>query len=219
MPRLQSVLLRAALCVPVLYYLTLIVASLLYPGYSHVTQYASELGSATARVPWVFNTGIVTAGVLGVAGGAGYFLALRRVAHPALALLTGLCVSLFGLAFIFGGLFPMPDPRHGGYGTGMAVHLAPLFLVAAVWKARRPAWLMPLLVATIVYMTLMFMVMMGVGQLVTRANVGVFQRLYTLGILPWIGIAAWALERGMILAGQPRSAPAREPAPREMAGV
>ncbi len=219
MPRLHSVLLRAAVCVPVLYYATLLLASLLYPGYSHVTQYASELGSAGARWPWVFNAGIVTAGVLAIAGGAGYFLALRCIAHPALAALTGLCVAVFGVAFVFGGLFPMPDPRHGGFGTGMAVHAAPIFLAAAVWKARRPGWLMPFLVGVIMYMTVMFLIMMGIGGLVTRANVGVFQRVYSLGILPWIGIAAWALERRMITIAQPAAMPPREPAPRAMAAV
>jgi hypothetical membrane protein len=196
MPRHERVLLRAAIAVPVLYYATLVVASLLYPGYSHVTQYASELGASGARHPGVFNTAIVAAGLLAIAGGAGFFLALRRATHPALAALTGIAVALFGVGFVFGGLFPMPDPRHGGYGTGFAVHLAPLFLLAALWKTRTQPWLKPFLAATIVYMTAMFLVMMGVGELVTRANVGLFQRLYSLGILPWIGIAAAALLRG-----------------------
>lgn len=212
MPRLHRVLLRAAIAVPVLYFATLIVASLLYPGYSHLTQYASELGSATARWPLVFNTGTVVGGLLAIAGGAGFFLALRRVAHPALAALTGLCVALFGVGFVFGGLFPMPDPRHGGYGTGMAVHLAPVFLVAAIWNARQPRWLRPFLLGVIVYMAAMFLVMMGIGDLVTRANVGAFQRMYALGILPWIGVAAWALDRGMVQR-QARAAPAAPAAP------
>ena len=207
MPRLHRVLLRAAIAVPVIYFATLIVASLLYPGYSHLTQYASELGSATARWPLVFNTGTVAGGLLAIAGGVGFFLVLRRVAHPALAALTGLCVALFGVGFVFGGLFPMPDPRHGGYGTGFAVHLAPVFLVAAIWNARKPGWLTPFLLGVIGYMTAMFLVMMGIGELVTRANVGAFQRMYALGILPWIGVVAWALDRGMIQR-KPRVSPA-----------
>ena len=98
----------------------------------------------------------------------------------------------------------MPDPRHGGYGLGFAVHLAPLFLLANV-----------------VYMTAMLLVMMGIGGLVTRANVGAFQRMYSLGTLPWIGIAAWALHGGTIRRKGPRpsSAAPAAPATRETAGV
>lgn len=35
----------------------------------------------------------------------------------------------------------------------------------------------------------------GVGSLVTRANVGIFQRLYALSSFPWIGVASYVLAR------------------------
>ena len=35
--------------------------------------------------------------------------------------------------------------------------------------------------------------MMGIGSLVTRANVGAFQRLYALVNFSWIGVASYAL--------------------------
>ena len=52
-------LIQAAIAVPVLYFATLFVAAALYPGYSHATQYASELGSASARWPAVFNLSLI----------------------------------------------------------------------------------------------------------------------------------------------------------------
>ena len=71
--------LRFGILVPVLYFGTLLVSSLLYPGYSHVRQYASELGSATARYPYVFNAGIMVAGLATLVSLHGFLLVLRRV--------------------------------------------------------------------------------------------------------------------------------------------
>jgi hypothetical protein len=41
----------------------------------------------------------------------------------------------------------------------------------------------------------LILVMFDVGglHLVRRANVGLWQRAYSLAAIPWIGIAAWAL--------------------------
>jgi hypothetical protein len=46
-------------------------------------------------------------------------------------------------------------------------------------------------------MAAMLAVMMGVGHLVTRANVGLWQRANALSMFPWLGIAAWALWRAL----------------------
>jgi hypothetical protein len=43
--------------IPALYFGTLVVAAMLYPGYNHMAQFASELGSSSARYPIVFNAG------------------------------------------------------------------------------------------------------------------------------------------------------------------
>jgi hypothetical protein len=34
-----------------------------------------------------------------------------------------------------------------------------------------------------------------VGQLVTRANVGLWQRLNALAMFPWLGVTGWMLAR------------------------
>lgn len=194
--RLERTLLSAGVAASILYYGNLIVSSLFYPGYSHVTQYASELGSSSARYPMIFNTGVLLTGIAGIAAGPGFFLALRRLTGKSiLAALTGLAVGLFGVAMIFGGLFPMPNPLHGGFGLGMAIHLAPLFLLLAVWKREDLRGLKTYSLLAFLLGLAFFAIMMGVGSLVTRANVGVFQRLYSLSIFPWIGIAAYVLGR------------------------
>lgn len=194
--RRERILLLAGVAVPILYFGNLIVSSLFYPGYSHVTQYASELGGPEAPRPYLFNTGVMLTGAACVVAGFGFFLAVRRLTgKPLLAALAGLAISLAGIAFVMGGLFPMPDPRHGAFGLGMGFHLAPIFLILALWKRRNLRALNVFLIVTVVLMTAFFAIMMGVGSLVTRANVGVFQRLYALCMFPWIGIAAWVLDR------------------------
>lgn len=187
-------LLSFGIAVPILYLLALALGSAFYPGYSHVTRYASELGAAEAPHPWIFNSGIVAAGLAALLAGPGFALALRRLGGDRLpAVLSGLAVSLWGVAMVLGGSFPMPDPRHGGFGLGLGLLVAPLFLLWGLRRAPDARRLRLLLLVAFLAMSVLFAVMMGVGGLVTRANVGLWQRGNALASIPWIGIAAAAL--------------------------
>lgn len=190
-------LLLAAIAVPFFYYATLLVASLLYPGYSHMTQYASELGSASARYPGVFNAGAILGGIAGVLGGIGVFRALRHVGTGGfVAGIVALAIIGQAVGFIFAGLYPMPHDLHGGYGVGMLGMFGPAFAAVALRRApRRLRWLVPLLVVNAIAMVAMFAVMMGVGELVTRGNVGLVQRFNSLTNMPWVGLVGWGMLR------------------------
>ena len=189
-------LLSFGIAVPILYLLALVLGSALYPGYSHVTRYASELGAAEAPHPWIFNSGIVAAGVGALLAGPGFAFALRRLGSDRLpAVLTGLTISLWGVAMVLGGSYPMPDPRHGGFGLGLWLLVAPLFLIWALRRAPDAGRLRVFLVAVFLAMTALFAVMMGVGGLVTRANVGLWQRGNALASIPWLGIVAYVMRR------------------------
>ncbi len=189
-------LLSFGIAVPILYFLALLLGSAFYPGYSHVTRYASELGAAEAPHPWIFNSGIVTAGVAALLAGPGFAFALRRLGSDRLpAVLTGLTISLWGVAMVLGGSFPMPDPRHGGFGLGLPLLVAPLFLLWGLRHTPDAGRLRLFLLVVFLAMTALFAVMMGVGGLVTLANVGLWQRGNALASIPWIGIVAYALRR------------------------
>jgi hypothetical protein len=58
------------------------------------------------------------------------------------AFLAGLAVFLWGVSFVMGGSFPMPDPRHGAFGLALAMHLAPLFMLSAIPWIGIVAWVL-----------------------------------------------------------------------------
>jgi hypothetical membrane protein len=194
MERRHRLLLGAGVAVPVVYYVNLLVCSLLYPGYDHARQWVSELGSASARYPGLFNGALVLLGLLGVAAGPGFGWALRRHgAGRVVSVLVTLLVAGFGVAMAMGGLFPMPDPRHNGFGLAIGLLLVPPLMA---WGLRRWSELRGLrifLLANWVAMVSLFVILMGVGELVTRANVGLWQRAFSLTMFPWLGIAARVL--------------------------
>lgn len=194
--RPEIALSRLAVAVPVLYFGTLLGAAATWPGYSHVTRYASELGGPEAPAPAIFNTGIVTMGATCALAAFGLWLAARRAGgRPLLAALGGLCVFLFGVAMVMGGLFPMPNPLHGAFGLGLAVVPAPLLFALALRGRSGHGALVGVLVASFVLVAATMSVMMGVGGLVTRANVGLWQRANALAMFPWIGVAGAMLAR------------------------
>lgn len=194
--RSDRALLWAALAVPFLYYGTMLVAAAFFPGYSHVSQYASELGSGDARYPAIFNIGTITTGLVTIVAAAGiYRAAVAAGARRAFAGVGAVGLALFGVSLVLGGWFPMPDPRHGGFGLGLAMLLAPPALAIALWKRAELRPLAKFLLADAVVMLVLFAIMMGVGALVTRSNVGLFQRAYSLTGFPWVGITGFALLR------------------------
>ena len=195
--RIERALLAASILVPVLYYTALLATPLFWPGYSHARQYASELGSAASPRPALFNGLIMAAGVAAMVAGAGFFAALKRLGGRALpSFLAGLALALWGVAFVMGGAFPMPDPRHNGFGLALAMHLIPLFRLWAL-KGTPQRSLKALALGVFVVSAVLILVMFDVGglHLVRRANVGLWQRAYSLSAIPWIGVAGWMLLR------------------------
>ena len=195
-PRGTRALLWAAVTVPFLYLGTVFISALFYPGYSHITQYASELGSTDATYPGIFNGGILLTGLVSLAIGPAFAHAIKAEGgNRVLGIILVVVMVLFGISMCMGALFPMPDPRHGGFGLGMGIHLAPFLLAAALWKAPNLRRLNIFLLLIGIAMLLLFIIMMGVGELITQSNVGLFQRIFVLTIFPWIGIAAYVLCR------------------------
>jgi hypothetical membrane protein len=192
--RWEARLARLAVLVPLLYFGTLFAAAASWPAYSHVTRYASELGGPEAPHPAIFNVGIMVMGVVCVLCAFGLHAAARRAGGRAIfSTLGAVCVGLFGVAMVMGGAFPMPNELHGAFGLGFAQVFAPLFFALALRGRAGLGPLAAVLLASFVLMVATMLVMMGVGHLVTRANVGLWQRANALAMFPWLGVAGAVL--------------------------
>jgi hypothetical membrane protein len=179
---------------PVFYYIGLIGGSLLWPGYSHVSQYASELGSAAAPYPMFFNINAILCGLSALIGGFGLGHALRKLSGKrGWSTAAGISISLWGIAVIIAGLYPMPDELHGAYGLGIAGQFTPLFSLLALRKVDGLTGLKVFLGVIFVASFAMFAIMMGVAGPLKIATIGLWQRVNSgLGI-PYLAVLGWVL--------------------------
>jgi hypothetical membrane protein len=194
---MKKLLAAGLVAAPILYYFGLFAGAAAYPGYDHITRYASELGAQGAPHPEIFNYSILAMGASSIVGALGLALCLRDVSGrwlwPALA---GLTFAIWGASMIMGGLFPMPDERHGAYGMGLVQPLAPLFTLLALLSVPKSMGI-KLFVGFILLGSLTLLaIMMGVGELVRVANVGAWQRTYTAFAIPWtLVLGLWLIMR------------------------
>ena len=95
-PMIRKLPLVALIAVPICYYFALIVGAATYPGYSHVTRYASELGAADAPYPALFNVPIIL-GVAAAFASIGVVVMLRDLSGRWLwAVLAGIALACWG---------------------------------------------------------------------------------------------------------------------------
>lgn len=173
--------LGAAVMVPVLYFGAQIAAAPFYPGFNVLTDTASQLGSDRSRLPAVLNAGAILTGVAGIVGAAGFARALPAFgAGRAWAALAALCALSSGAAAIWAGCFPLPDPRHNPGALGSGTFLAPLVLLAAVWKLREARGLRTFLLASLGAVLLLAPVLSGATPIDRARYAGLLQRAAAL---------------------------------------
>lgn len=194
---MRKLLSGALIAVPAFYYFALFAGAATYPDYSHVTNYASELGAADAPYPALFNVNIMLAGASALI--AAYLLpgSFRGIGASRLwSVLTAIALALWGAAMVMGGYFPMPDERHGAFGLGLVAPLIPLFAFLALRTVEGSRGIRAFLAIVFVASVAMLAIMFGVGELVTLANVGLYQRLNTAASIPWFAVLGlWLLLR------------------------
>ena len=199
---MRKALPAALVAIPLLYYFGLLAGAAAYPGYSHVTNYASELGSAEAPNPQLFNLSLILAGIAALAAAAMLPTGLARLGGSrGWSIAAAVALAMFGASMVMGGLFPMPDDRHGAFGLGLAAPLVPLFVLLAIRRVDGSGGLRVFLAAVFVASLIMLLIMFGVGGLVTRENVGLYQRLNSLMAFPWLAVLGLWLWRRASAAG------------------
>jgi hypothetical membrane protein len=185
------------IAVPLLYYGVQLVAAPFFPDFSVLGTTASELGSDRSAHPWILNAGAILTGVAALVGSIGLLRALRRLgAHPIVALVSLLVVAGTGLSSLWAGIFPLPDPRHGGHPSLLIAMLAvPFVLGFALWRLGVSKAIKAYLFATIVLLIVMLPIMMRMIDIDMHTYAGLLQRIFALTVFVPIGVAAFELAR------------------------
>jgi glucan biosynthesis protein C len=202
--RITLGLLGVGVAIPFLYYGVQLAAAPFFPGFSLLVNTASELGSDRSTHPSIFNDGVLITGIALLCGSIGILLALKTLGtNMILAGFACIVVAITGLATLWAGLFPLPDPRHAGHPALLIAMLAvPFAMTAALWKLGISAPLKAYFLATFVLLALMVPVMSGMTGIDMAAYRGICQRVFALTVFPPIGVAAQVLG-SRIKVGQP----------------
>lgn len=192
---------------PILFVLLVVVMGFIHPGYSHLTNFISDLGALDAPMPYVQRLNFFQFGIGITALAWALYMGMEQPSRVALVLQVIIGVGIF-LSGIFPGHSNDPGSRetmlHNLVGIPAFLMIMLVPLVAHLKFRRSEAWrrlsaysicMTPVLVA-------IFVLMAGADASPT-GNPGHFQRLFIGTWLFWVVLIAHRLYR---LEGQPRQA-------------
>lgn len=200
--RRRRLLLRIGIAAPILAYVSVGVAALTWPGFDHATQYISELGGEAAPHPAIFNVGVLVSGVGAGVAGIGFGLSVLALGGARIsAAIIALCFGLAGVGLVLSSLYPWPDPRHLAINLGLGIQLAPLAMVWALRRIEDMGRLRVFLLAVFAVMAILTVLTKHLifKGLVNDDNVGWWERAFAIVLVGWTGIAAYALERRLLI--------------------
>ena len=196
LPSMHRAGLWCGVLVPLLYFGTQLLASRFYPGYSFVTQTASELGSDRSARPAVLNSGAILTGCAAVIASLAFLPALRRQGtHRIVAILTTIALVSLGAGAIWAGVFPLPDPRHNPKLIGAGAFLLPLLFALCAVRWRDAPTLRRYLWANLALFIVLVPVMSGVTPIDVVRFRGVLQRVAAGVLYLPVGVVAASILR------------------------
>jgi hypothetical membrane protein len=187
----------AAALVPVAYFGAQIVAAPFYPNYSLFTVSASDLGSPNSSQPWILNAGAMLTGALSIIGAWALGVALpKHGVHRVVAWLVAACAVSTGLASIWAGTFPLPDPRHNPGAIGAGMFVMPFVCALAAWQFKGLRVLRVLLILNVVAFFVLAAFLSGAVSDMTGVDVrgfgGLLQKLIAVVSFVPSGLLAMA---------------------------
>ncbi len=184
---MNNLLIRQAQFVPLAAMLIVMLAGILMPGYSSISQHMSELGTLDHPVASVLHIGAIVSGVSVVLFGLGLLLHNSRGFG-----FTALTAIIFGTAYICAGIFHS-GPLHGLYGLTMFYALVPACFAAELPTQHRTGFLVKIsLLAAFLLLSYMWLLF---SNLEPHAIRGLTQRLAVLVIFGWYPLASYMLLR------------------------
>ena len=194
----SGLLLKTGVIAPIVFVASVAVWGALTPGYSHISQYISELGARGAPFATPMNLlGIVPFGLLICTFAIGY---ARSTTSFAARWLTSGVLLLCGAGFVAAGLFACDQAcSFNNMSTSAIVHnlsAMSAFLLAMLAVAaslcQRAGW-RALLFGLVVLCSMLgaFWAMLKLGP--TSDTIGLAQRAFLLPFCVWLAATAWRL--------------------------
>jgi hypothetical membrane protein len=183
----ERILLGSGIAAWLVYLLNLLVLAALWPGYSHISNYVSDLGRTENPYNGVFNGAIILYGTLQLLTGLGFYYSVKRITRrKIISIVVGLSFALIGVGAYFAGIFPLPDELHSGYGIGLISFLIPLFLAFAFSRIKNARIFVIHQILFFVLFVLIFPITSGMGDgFINEMNKGLGQRLSVLFTIMW----------------------------------
>ncbi len=120
---------------PLAYFVTLVVSVILNPSVDVLQQEPSELGRVNAAYPFVYNFGMVATGLTGLLAAGGLVTSQSSGRGSPWSVGAGVTILLASTGVMMAGIFPLPDPRHYGFGVTTAAVLTPVFGAVSMWRS------------------------------------------------------------------------------------
>lgn len=184
---MKRLLIKQGFLLPFIYFGVVIIASLFAKDYSHIGQHASELAiNSNKTAVSIFNTGVIITGLLLILFGLGLIL------NPVGKLfITGTLIMIFGITFLFGGIFPIGSPLHGLYGLGMSMIITPFsFLYEADEKFKSKKIRFITVISGLIIFIYLWSMIAGLDP---RDYRGITQRIFGVVTFGWISYIAYSL--------------------------
>jgi hypothetical protein len=186
---LKNLLIKQAIYIPILYFGTVIIASLFALDYSHIGQHASELAiNNNNTAVSVFNTGIFITGISIVCLAIGLLLKFGRQLP-----ITSFLIFVFGVTFLFGALYKIGSPWHGLYGIGLSIMLLPFAFLYEIGKKNISRVTEMVSIITALFIFLYFWAM--IARLDPIELRGLTQRIFGVFVFGFISYSAYILDK------------------------
>ncbi len=172
-------LLYTGISIPVIFWSTTIVCSIILADYNHLTRMVSELGELGTKTQFLFTIGLTLCGVLTIPFVVGLYKAGKSVGLNPIPILI-----ILSYATIAGpAIFPYPLQIHGVLGMPSILVLLSPILTIFLWNGKvKLANIKQIAVLSILFMTLGFLVFIPDFL---DAYFGLKQRFFHLGWSIW----------------------------------
>jgi cell division protein FtsL len=102
---------------------------------------------------------------------------------------------------VLSSIYPWPDPRHLAINLGLGIQIAPLAMVWALRRLEGMERLRIFLLGVFVVMAILTVLTKHLifKGLVNDDNVGWWERAFAIVLVGWTGVAAYVLERRLLI--------------------